>query len=89
MPHVSYIPVESRKSNYKYDNNSQYNSTAYMPVPSLDPSDPQHATYITRKRDTEAEYLADIKAALSQAVQHTNFVDPIQIRRVHEGLMLK
>ena len=60
-----------------------------MPVPSLDPSNLWHATYIIRKRDTGAEYLAKIKAALIQAVKHINFVDPFQIRKVKEALMHK
>ena len=67
--------------------NCHSNITAYMPLPSLDPSDPQHATYSTRKGITKAEYLAQIKAALPQAIQHINFADPIQTRMAHETLM--
>ena len=58
-----------------------------MSVSSLDPGDPKHATYITRKGDAEAEYLAQIKAALSQDVQHIIFADPFQIRREHKTLI--
>ena len=60
-----------------------------MPMPSLDPSDPKHATYIIRKGDAKAEYLALIKAALSKAVQNINFVDLFQIMREHEAIMPK
>ena len=38
--HVSCTPLESRKSNHDYINDSHSNSAAHMPVSSLDPSDP-------------------------------------------------
>ena len=44
-------------------------------------------SYITRKREAEAEYLAQIKAALCQAIQHINFADPTPKRRAHEALI--
>ena len=61
--HVSCTPIESRKSNHDYVNNFHSNSTAFTPVPSSDPSDPQHITYITRKSDAEAEYTGLIMLA--------------------------
>ena len=40
-------------------------------------------------RDAEAEYLAQIKVALSHGVKHITFVDPFKVRRAHETLMHK
>ena len=58
-----------------------------MPVSSLDPSGPHHATYATRKNGAQADYLILIKAALQKTIQNINFVDPVQTRTAHEALM--
>ena len=55
--------------------------------PSLDPNDPWHATYITRKSDAQAKNLAQIKAAYCKVAQNINFVDPIHTRRAYEALI--
>ena len=52
MSNVSHTPIESRKSNHDHVGNSHSNPTAHMSVSSLDPSDPEHATYVKRKKDT-------------------------------------
>ena len=62
--HVLHTPIESRKSNCNYIYNCHSSSSIHMTVSSLDPSDPQHTTYTTRKRDVQVECLAQIKVAL-------------------------
>ena len=79
----------SSETNYDYIEIPSSKSHPYRSLPSLDPHDPQHAIYITRKRDAKAENLTQIKAPICQAVHHINFKDPIQIRRTHEALIHK
>ena len=84
--HFTYT-IESGKSNLDYIDNPYSNSTAHMPVSSLDPSDPQQGNYIPTKRDAQAEYLAQIKPTLCQAILNINIADPIQTKRAHNDLM--
>ena len=77
MSHVLHTPIESKKSNLDYINNSQSSSSAHMQVSSGDPSDPQHPTYISRKRNGQTEYLSLIKAALCHlGIQVTHNTQP-------------
>ena len=67
---VSCTPIASRKSNYNYFDSSHFSSITHMQMSSLNPSDPWHQTYIARKRDAQAEYLALIKAALQTSPKY-------------------
>ena len=70
--------IQSKKSNHDYVNNSRSNSTAHMPVSSLDPSDPWLSTHIVQEKRCPGRISSPIKEALCQAVLIINLACPNQ-----------
>ena len=85
VSNVSNNPNKYKRSNFVDSSINQIYPNIQITSPTS--SDPLHPTYNSRKRDAQAEYLVIIKMTLRNSFDGINFMDPVQIGRVHRDLM--
>ena len=81
MSHISNNSIELTKFNVV--ENSINLTQIWSPIP----SNLSHPNCNAQNRDAQAEYLAIVKTALRNSIKNIDFVDHVQMRRVHGDLM--